>query len=163
MNINLFIPFTSFQSTNICRLVKKTSWSDVLLSLLSTVDTVARMVRDGYFGYKDYFKSLCDTVEGGKDFYLLGYDFASYLEAQVTVFIIHILLFFPSSFELVLKLIYSSWIYLQAAADKAFVDQEKWTRMSILNTAGSARFSSDRTIEEYAEDTWRIEPCKCPL
>lgn len=93
---------------------------------------VVRMVRDGYFGYKDYFKSLCDTVEGGKDFYLLGYDFASYLEAQ-------------------------------AAADKAFVDEEKWTRMSILNTAGSARFSSDRTIEEYAEDTWRIEPCKCPL
>lgn len=44
---------------------------------------MSRMVRDGYFGFKDYFKSLCDTVEDGKDFYLLGYDFASYLEAQV--------------------------------------------------------------------------------
>ncbi|KAM3285054.1 glycogen phosphorylase 1 [Capsicum chacoense] len=44
---------------------------------------VVRMVRDGYFGFKDYFKSLCDTVEDGGDFYLLGYDFASYLEAQV--------------------------------------------------------------------------------
>ncbi|GKC31727.1 glycogen phosphorylase 1-like protein, partial [Tanacetum coccineum] len=43
---------------------------------------VVRMVRDGYFGYKDYFKSLCDTVENGKDFYLVGSDFASYLEAQ---------------------------------------------------------------------------------
>lgn len=41
------------------------------------------MVRDGHFGFKDYFKSLCDTVEEGKDFYLLGSDFASYLEAQV--------------------------------------------------------------------------------
>lgn len=41
------------------------------------------MVRDGHFGFKDYFKSLCETVEEGKDFYLLGYDFASYLEAQV--------------------------------------------------------------------------------
>lgn len=92
---------------------------------------VVRMVRDGYFGYKDYFKSLCDTLEGGGDFYLVGSDFASYLEAQ-------------------------------AAADKAFVDQEKWTGMSILSTAGSGRFSSDRTIEDYAEKTWGIEPCKCP-
>jgi starch phosphorylase len=54
-------------------------------------------------------------------------------------------------------------IQLQAAADKAFVDQEKWTRMSILSTAGSGRFSSDRTIEEYAEKTWGIEPCRCPF
>ncbi|XP_027352262.1 glycogen phosphorylase 1-like isoform X7 [Abrus precatorius] len=43
---------------------------------------VLRMVRDGYFGHKDYFKSLCDTVEVGNDFYLLGPDFGSYLEAQ---------------------------------------------------------------------------------
>lgn len=42
------------------------------------------MVRDGYFGFQDYFKSLCDSVEGGNDFYLLGSDFESYLKAQVT-------------------------------------------------------------------------------
>lgn len=41
------------------------------------------MVRDGYFGFQDYFKSLCDTVEGNSDYYLLGADFGSYLEAQV--------------------------------------------------------------------------------
>ena len=41
------------------------------------------MVRDGYFGFKDYFKSLCDSIEGDGDFYLLGSDFVSYLEAQV--------------------------------------------------------------------------------
>ncbi|CAI9087396.1 OLC1v1021453C1 [Oldenlandia corymbosa var. corymbosa] len=93
---------------------------------------VVRMVRDGYFGFEDYFKSLCDTLEEEKDFYLLGYDFTSYLEAQ-------------------------------AAADRAFVDQEKWTQMSILSTAGAGKFSSDRTIEEYAKHTWGIEPCKCPF
>ncbi|KAK9092700.1 hypothetical protein Syun_027611 [Stephania yunnanensis] len=43
---------------------------------------VVRMVRDGYFGHKDYFESLCNTVENGGDFYLLGNDFMSYLEAQ---------------------------------------------------------------------------------
>ena len=46
---------------------------------------MCRMVRDGYFGFKDYFESLCDTVDGGKDFYLLGSDFESYLEAQVII------------------------------------------------------------------------------
>ncbi|KAJ8761099.1 hypothetical protein K2173_000778 [Erythroxylum novogranatense] len=93
---------------------------------------VVRMVRDGYFGFQEHFKSLCDSVESGNDFYLVGYDFESYLEAQ-------------------------------AAADKAFVDEEKWCRMSILSTAGSARFSSDRTMEEYAEKTWGIKPCRCPF
>ncbi|TYK26442.1 glycogen phosphorylase 1-like [Cucumis melo var. makuwa] len=93
---------------------------------------VVRMVRDGYFGFQDYFKSLCDRVEGNNDYYLLGSDFESYLGAQ-------------------------------AAADKAFIDKEKWTRMSILSTAGSGRFSSDRTIQDYAEKTWGIEPCRCPL
>ncbi|XP_043690123.1 glycogen phosphorylase 1-like [Telopea speciosissima] len=93
---------------------------------------VVRMVREGYFGFKDYFRSLCDAVESGGDFYLLGDDFESYLEAQ-------------------------------AAADKAFVDQKRWTQMSILATAGSGKFSSDRTIVEYAEKTWGIEPCKCPF
>lgn len=41
------------------------------------------MVRDGHFGHPEYFKSLCDSVEVGNDFYLLGADFESYLEAQV--------------------------------------------------------------------------------
>uniref|UniRef100_A0A0D6QRA2 Alpha-1,4 glucan phosphorylase n=1 Tax=Araucaria cunninghamii TaxID=56994 RepID=A0A0D6QRA2_ARACU len=92
---------------------------------------VIRMIRDGYFGFKEYFQSLCDTVDGGGDFYLLGNDFTSYLEAQ-------------------------------AAVDRTFVDQENWTRMSILSTAGSGKFSTDRTIREYAEQTWGIQTCKRP-
>ncbi|KAI3880906.1 hypothetical protein MKW92_041514 [Papaver armeniacum] len=38
----------------------------------------------------------------------------------------------------------------------------KWTRMSIMNTAGSYKFSSDRTIREYAKDIWNIEPVELP-
>lgn len=34
--------------------------------------------------------------------------------------------------------------------------------MSILNTAGSNKFSSDRTIHEYARDIWRIDPVVLP-
>ncbi|KAG0468711.1 hypothetical protein HPP92_018039 [Vanilla planifolia] len=40
--------------------------------------------------------------------------------------------------------------------------KERWTRMSILNTAGSYKFSSDRTIREYAKDIWNIQPVILP-
>jgi glucan phosphorylase len=36
-------------------------------------------------------------------------------------------------------------------------DKKKWTKMSILNTAGSGKFSSDRTIAQYAKEIWDIK------
>lgn len=40
-----------------------------------------------------------------------------------------------------------------------YADSREWTRRSIVNIARSARFSSDRTIAEYAADIWGAEPC----
>lgn len=37
-------------------------------------------------------------------------------------------------------------------------DGDRWTRMSIVNFARSALFSSDRTIREYCRDVWRVSP-----
>jgi glycogen phosphorylase len=45
----------------------------------------------------------------------------------------------------------------------AFQDQEAWTRMSILNVARMGKFSSDRTIAEYAKDIWKVEPVPVDL
>jgi starch phosphorylase len=37
--------------------------------------------------------------------------------------------------------------------------QDAWVRKAILNIASSGKFSSDRTIAEYAADIWKVEPC----
>ena len=53
---------------------------------------------------------------------------------------------------------YADYLRAQEAADRAFRDPAKWARMSILNTARMGRFSSDRTIREYAEQIWKLSP-----
>jgi starch phosphorylase len=44
----------------------------------------------------------------------------------------------------------------QARVDAAYQDREKWAGMAVLNTARMGRFSSDRTIREYAEQIWQL-------
>jgi len=50
------------------------------------------------------------------------------------------------------------YIDCQEAVSHAYRDQEHWTRMSILNTARMGMFSSDRSIHEYAQNIWHVEP-----
>jgi starch phosphorylase len=45
----------------------------------------------------------------------------------------------------------------QARVNENYKDQDSWTRKSILNTARSGRFSSDRTIREYCREIWRVQ------
>lgn len=81
-------------------------------------------IKTGVFGD---FSELLSSLEGDSgfgrgDYFLVGADFPSYIEAQ-------------------------------EAVDKAYKDQAKWTKMSIMNTAGSGFFSSDRTIKQC------VAPC----
>jgi starch phosphorylase len=46
--------------------------------------------------------------------------------------------------------------------DAAYRDPAKWAKMAILNTARMGKFSSDRTIREYANDIWKLKPAKVP-
>ncbi len=51
--------------------------------------------------------------------------------------------------------------YLQADQQlcEVYKDSAAWSHKVILNVAGSGKFSSDRTIAEYATDIWKVEPC----
>jgi glycogen phosphorylase len=58
---------------------------------------------------------------------------------------------------------YQSYIDCQQKASQAYRDQEHWTKMAILNVARMGKFSSDRSIREYCQDIWNIEPVKVEL
>jgi starch phosphorylase len=51
---------------------------------------------------------------------------------------------------------FRSFIEAQQRAAEAYRDQERWTTMSIMNTARSGKFSSDRTIADYNRDIWKL-------
>ncbi|WP_440056497.1 glycogen/starch/alpha-glucan phosphorylase (plasmid) [Pseudoalteromonas sp. T1lg65] len=53
---------------------------------------------------------------------------------------------------------FPSYVKCQENASQAYEDKEHWLRMSILNTAASGKFSSDRTIQDYCDDIWRLSP-----
>lgn len=94
-----------------------------------------QFIRSGAFGSYDY-NPLLESLEGNSgygrgDYFLLGQDFPSYMDAQDRV-------------------------------DEAYKDRKKWTKMSILSTAGSGKFSSDRTISQYAKEIWNIDECRVP-
>ncbi|MFW5837711.1 MAG: glycogen/starch/alpha-glucan phosphorylase [Desulfovibrionaceae bacterium] len=53
---------------------------------------------------------------------------------------------------------YAAYIRSQDEVDALYRDPHEWTRRSILNTARMGKFSSDRSIMEYARDIWRTKP-----
>ena len=53
---------------------------------------------------------------------------------------------------------YRAYVDAQDAAARAFLDRDRWTEMSILNTARTGSFSSDRAIREYAATIWDVAP-----
>ena len=53
---------------------------------------------------------------------------------------------------------FEAYLECQRRVGDVYRDRETWARMSILNSARTGKFSSDRTIREYCRDIWRVQP-----
>lgn len=53
---------------------------------------------------------------------------------------------------------FPSYLAVQDQVDRDYRDRDDWTRRSILNTARSGHFSSDRTVQQYSEEIWKVKP-----
>ena len=89
-------------------------------------------VREGVFGDAEYFEDLVDSVNDMSK----GNDW--FLVAND----------------------FASYMDAQDEADALYADQEEWTKRSIIYTASNGFFSSDRTINQYAQEIWNVKPCK---
>jgi starch phosphorylase len=58
---------------------------------------------------------------------------------------------------------YQAYVNCQERVSEAFADRERWIRMSIVNTANSGKFSSDRAVREYCEGIWNVVPVRVEL
>ena len=55
---------------------------------------------------------------------------------------------------------FADYVKAQERIDKAYRDQNGWAKMAIINVARSGKFSSDRTISDYAKEIWSIKATK---
>ena len=53
---------------------------------------------------------------------------------------------------------YRDYVEAQEKVDSVYSDKTKWAEMAIRNVAGSGKFSSDRTISQYAKEIWNLHP-----
>ena len=53
----------------------------------------------------------------------------------------------------------TSYVQAQQRVSEVYADPDAWARKAIINVARSGKFSSDRTIVEYAADIWKATPC----
>ena len=52
---------------------------------------------------------------------------------------------------------FRSYANAQEEVEKAYRDKDRWAKMALLNTASCGKFSSDRTIQEYVDDIWKLD------
>ena len=52
---------------------------------------------------------------------------------------------------------FRSYVEAQKRVEEAYRDTQRWSRMALLNTASCGKFSSDRTIQEYVDEIWKLD------
>lgn len=58
---------------------------------------------------------------------------------------------------------FASYAEAQERLERIYKNKDEWSRMAVINTAKSGKFSSDRTIREYAKEIWNLKPMRIEL
>ncbi|XP_062892692.1 glycogen phosphorylase, muscle form [Mobula hypostoma] len=117
------------------------------------VDEVEAMDRDGYHAqsYYDRIPELKQAIDQ------LGSGFFSPKEPHLFKEIVNMLMH-HDRFKVFAD--YEDYIKCQDRVSALYMNSKEWTKMVIKNIAASGKFSSDRTITEYARQIWGVEPSK---
>ncbi|XP_029454203.1 glycogen phosphorylase, liver form [Rhinatrema bivittatum] len=115
------------------------------------VDDVAEMDKRGYNAqdYYDKLPELKQTIDQIKSGYF------SPKQPELFKDIIN-MLFHHDRFKVFAD--YEAYIQSQEKVSQLYMNPKEWTKMVIKNIAASGKFSSDRTIKEYAKDIWNVKP-----
>ena len=138
----------NFRSTAIS-LTRKPTLRTCTLTPYSHMCGWSGMIEIGTFGTPDKWGNILNSLQPENDFYLVGHDFADYLDAQVG------LSHAPLCRERHECPHPGPCVQERVAA--AYKDKLGWAKKTLLSTARSAFFSSDRTIKQYAEEIWNVK------
>jgi starch phosphorylase len=94
---------------------------------------------------------ILEQLWHGADNYLVAQDFPSYIEAQNQIGKIR-----PQSKK-------SRLLTYLCCSDEVYKNKPEWAKRCIATVAGMGKFSSDRTIHDYAKEIWDLKPCPFPL
>lgn len=118
-----------------------------------TAEEVARVKSEGYYPINIYHANfeLREVLD------MIGSGFFSHDEPDRFKPIVDMLL---NNDRYLLLADYASYIACQAEVEQAYRDQRQWVKKAILNVANMGKFSSDRTIKQYAEQIWEAAPVR---
>ena len=116
----------------------------------NTVDDVEKLRHEGYnpwdyYNSNDELKKALDQIKDG------FFNDDEELYQPIIDSLLH-----KGDYFLVLA-DYEAYVNKQAKVDELFKDQDEWNRKALLNTARVGKFSSDRTIKDYADEIWDVE------
>jgi starch phosphorylase len=120
----------------------------------STVEEVHKLQAKGY-NPAEYYKS---NAELAAVIDWLGTDYFTSAERRDVLTPLRDNLLYHDPFLCLAD--FESYCQAQEKVSKAFKDKARWGKMAVLNTARVGKFSSDRTIAEYAKDIWKLKPVK---
>ncbi|MAL86280.1 MAG: glycogen phosphorylase [Opitutae bacterium] len=121
-----------------------------------TVEGIENLKRSGYDPMKFYHED--EELKAVLDW--LSSDFFSPQDGCVLSDLPNSLLQWGDPFFVLAD--YRAYVNAQEMAGDSFKDKRKWASMAIRNIAGSGKFSSDRTIGEYASEVWQLSPIDVP-